>query len=84
MPNYENMSVEELEKKNIELSNERAKIRNEQKKVNAIREKKLATEGAKKKFSSMSPADKEAMAQVISNAGGIASKEDVGSPGATD
>ncbi len=68
MPDYESMTIEELTKENQRFMAEKAAIREEQKKLIAVRDRK---EYEKK---GLEPPVNE---QVISGAGGIESKEKV-------
>ncbi len=74
------MSIEELEAENLKLMGKKDEIRLKQREINDLMTKKIAEAEAKRKFDSMSDAEKSALAQIVSNAGGIESKEKVGAP----
>ena len=75
--NYETMTVDQLEAEMQRLTEERAKLRAEALKVQAALDKKLAAQRAAGLVATMSDADKAALAQAVSGAGGIASQEQV-------
>lgn len=77
---YESMTVAALEKENQKLSEKREAIRQEQKKLVAVMDKRQAQEEAQRKYDRMSDPERAALAQVITKAGGIESEEGVGVP----
>ena len=79
MPAYEDMTVEQLDELNRELSDQRDRIKMEQKKIIAVRDRKLAEIQAAREFEAMSDVKKEALRKII-GAKGIASGESVGIP----
>jgi len=82
MPDYNQMTIEELEKANQELMEQRQKIKDEQRLIAAVLDRKQAEARAKAKVARMSDPEKAALAQVL-KAGSIESAEAVGSPGAS-
>lgn len=81
MSNYEEMSLEQLDKKHLELRQKRVEIKEEQVKVNAIREKRVDEKKVKEKIDSMTDKEKKIATQILSGAGAIVSEEEVGTPG---
>jgi len=81
MENYEDMSIEQLEKENNKLSARRLEIKSEQMKIVAVLERKRSEKEAAAKVARMTDKEKQAMARVI-QAEGIESTEAVGEPGA--
>lgn len=75
--NYETMTVDQLEAELQRLTAERAKLRGEALKVQAVLDQKYAAMRAAILLESMSDAEKAALAQAVSGAGGIASGEQV-------
>ena len=75
--NYETMTVDQLEAKLQSITEERAKLRTEALQVQAVLDQKYAAMRAAILLESMSDAEKAALAQAISGAGGIASQESV-------
>jgi len=65
MPNYNNMTLAQLEKKKTELSMKRDEILEEQKAIAEAIETKTAEESAKVKVEDMSPAEKKKAAQIL-------------------
>ncbi len=78
MPNYENMSYEELEAARQELMQKMFEVAQEQGKIVAIINKRNAKYAAEQKFVSMGEDEKKEMTQLIMGAGGIKSKEEMG------
>jgi hypothetical protein len=76
--NYEEMTLQELELENEKLMEQKEAIREKQKRINEIMTKKMVEAETRKKYKSMSEAEKEALTQIISGAGGIKSKEEMG------
>ncbi len=76
--NYENMTIEELEARNRELNAQRDAIREEQLKIKAVLDRKIALRSAQQKLASLSETERAALSLVISKAGGIESREQVG------
>lgn len=81
MPNYEEMSLEQLDKKHLELREKRFEIKAEQVKLNAVREKLVDEKNVREKIEAMSDKEKKIATQILSNAGAIVSEEKVGAPG---
>ena len=81
MPNYEEMTPEQLERENKKLMAKKAEIREEQLEINRILTEKQVEIQTKAKVEAMSDPEKEAMRQTLSSAGGIKSEEKVESPG---
>ena len=81
MPNYEKLSVEELDKKFLEARKDKVEAKAEMTKINAVRMKKVDEVKALAKFDAMSDHEKQVIAQSIGGAGGIPSEEKVGEPG---
>ena len=75
--NYATMTVDQLEAELQRLTAERAKLRSEALQVQAVLDQKYAAMRAAILLESMSDAEKAALAQAISGAGGIASQESV-------
>lgn len=75
--NYDNMTVDELEATLQRLTKARAELREDALKVQAALDKQYAAMRAAILLESMSDADKAALAQAVSGAGGIASQESV-------
>jgi len=82
MADYENMTVEQLEKENQKLMAKRREIVSEQRILNAVRDRKIIEAKAKATIEGMTDSEKAALTQVLSGAGGIGSEEKVGTPGA--
>jgi len=82
MPDYKNMTIEQLERANQELMKRRQRIKGEQKQIAAELDSRQAEISARKKVSSMSDSEKAAAAQILKTEG-IESAEAVGSPGAS-
>jgi len=80
MPNYEEMSLEQLDKKHLELRKKKFEIKAEQVKLNAVREKMVDEKKVKEKIDSMTDKEKAIAAQVL-GAKAIVSEEAVGTPG---
>ena len=74
---YDNMTIEQLLAESQRITEERAALRNEQLQVQAALDKKLAAQRAADLVATMSDAEKAALAQAVSGAGGIASQEQV-------
>ena len=75
--NYATMTVDQLEAELQRLTAERAKLRTVALQVQAVLDQKYAAMRAAILLESMSDAEKAALAQAISGAGGIASQESV-------
>lgn len=75
--NYETMTVDQLEAEMKRLTEERARLRAEALKVQAVLDRQYAAMRAAILLESMSDADKAALAQAVTGAGGIASQESV-------
>jgi len=75
------MSLEQLDKKHLELREKRVEIKADMIKVNAVREKKVDEKKVKEKIDSMTDKEKKIATQILSGAGAIASEEEVGTPG---
>lgn len=67
--NYEEMSIQELEAQNRKLSEERDKIKIEQKILGKVMDAKKMALAVQKKLETMSDAEKAAMAQMIQSQG---------------
>lgn len=78
MADYDAMSVEELEQANQELMAQKEGIREEQRHLHAVLDRKNQEEAAKSRVEGMSPSEREALQTVLTNVGGIDSGEDVG------
>lgn len=78
MPNYENMSNEELNIARRQLQQKRIEAAAEQDLVVSIINKRNAKDAAEQKFTNMGEDEKKEMAQLIMGAGGIKSKEEMG------
>ncbi len=78
---YESMSVEALDAENQRLQGQREGIREELRRLVAVRDRKAVLEAAERQVAAMGDPQKAALAQVI-QAQGIASGEAVGEPGA--
>lgn len=74
---YDSMTLAQLEARMQQLTEERAALREEALQLQAALDKKQATQRAADLVATMSDADKAALAQAISGAGGIASQESV-------
>ena len=74
---YENMTIEQLLAESQRITEERAALRNEQLQVQVALDKQLAAQRAADLVATMSDAEKAALAQAVSGAGGIASQENV-------
>lgn len=74
--NYEDMSLDQLEKFNQDAMNKRDKIKEEQRKIVAVMDAKSIMEEAKKKAATMSDPAKVALLQVL-RPEGIESEETV-------
>jgi len=81
MPNYEEMSLEQLDKKFLEMREKRVEIKVEMVKLNAVREKRVGEKKVKEKIDGMTDKEKAIATQILSGAGAIASEEEVGTPG---
>ena len=82
MPELEDeLSLEQLDRIARTLQANRQELRKQIKKVNALREAKVAELEATRKFQGMSAAEKKAMAQVVSAAGAIKTEESFGKIG---
>jgi len=81
MPNYEEMSLEQLDKKFLEMREERVEIKADMVKINAVREKRIDEKKVKEKIDGMTDKEKAIAAQVLV-AKAIVSEEAVGTPGA--
>ena len=75
------LSLEQLDRIARTLQANRQELRKQIKKVNALREAKVAELEATRKFQGMSAAEKKAMAQVVSAAGAIKTEEVFGKIG---
>ena len=80
MPNYEDMSLEQLDKKFLEMREERVEIKADMVKLNAVREKMVDEKKVKEKIDGMTDKEKAIAAQVL-GAKAIVSEEAVGTPG---
>jgi len=80
MPNYEEMSLEQLDKKFLEMREERVEIKAEMVELNTVREKRIDEKKVKEKIDSMTDKEKAIAAQVL-GAKAIVSEEKVGTPG---
>lgn len=76
--NYSALSVEELEQKIRELTIERQRVVALARELTALRDAKVRETELREKFNLSSEAEREALRQIISGAGGIASGEKVG------
>jgi len=74
---YADMTYQELDTENRRLMAEKAAIREQQREVVALMDKKQAQEDARRKFDNMSDPEKTAFLQIVTNAGGIESAESV-------
>ncbi|HKX31496.1 MAG TPA: hypothetical protein VJ302_27665 [Blastocatellia bacterium] len=63
---YEDLSIEDLEVKLLEISNQRDALRDEALAISQIRDRKVTLQKAQEKVAAMSPAEREALFQVIS------------------
>ena len=79
-PDYSSKTLPELDDLSKVMANGIEKLRKEIRRINAARESIRTKLAAEKKFASLSPGEKLAMAQVIAKAGGIPSAEVVNSP----
>jgi hypothetical protein len=77
---YKNMSIEDLEKLNQDLMNQREAIKEEQRKIAAVLDEKCALRDAQRKAETMSDPEKAALLQILKPEG-IRSEEKVGEPG---
>ena len=80
MPNYEDMTLTELDKKFLEMREKRVEIKAEMVKLNAVREKMIGELKVKEKIDAMTDKEKAIAVQVLS-AKAIVSEEEVGTPG---
>ena len=80
MPNYENMTLTELDKAFLEMREKRVEIKADMVKLNAVREKMVDEKKVKEKIDSMTDKEKAIAAQVL-GAKAIVSEEAVGTPG---
>lgn len=78
MPNYENMTYEELESARQELMQKTFEMAQEQGKIATIINARNAKYAAEQKFANMGEDEKKEMTQLIMGAGGIKSKEKIG------
>ena len=62
---YEDLSVEELEAKLLEISKIRDDLRNEALEISKIRDRKVTLQRAQEKVAAMSQAERDALLQVI-------------------
>ncbi len=76
--NYDKMSPEDLDATARKYHETMDRIRIELKKVNACREAAMVAKEVVKKFTQLSPLEKQGMAQLLSNAGAIPSGESFG------
>lgn len=81
MPNYESMSLADLDKKFLELRKNKTETKIELRKLNEIREKRIGERKVRKKIDSMTDKEKKIATQILSNAGAIVSEEKIGTPG---
>ena len=63
--NYEDLTVEQLEEKLLDISRHRDVLRDEALKINAVRDRKVALWRAQQKVASMSATERAALRQVI-------------------
>lgn len=80
--NYEDMSLEQLEKENQKLMAQKDAIRENQKVITALMDEKSSMAEAQRKVATMSNAEKAALVQVLQPQG-IASEETFGTPTVT-
>ena len=78
---YESMSVEALDAENQRLQGQRDTVREELRRLVAVRDRKAVLEAAERQVAAMGEPEVAALAQVI-QAQGIESGEAVGEPGA--
>ena len=76
--NYESMTIEELTEENLRLMKEKRNIHEEQRKLNAIRDRKISLAEAEEKASKMTGPERDALTQVLIGLGGIPSAEKFG------
>ncbi|KKM90001.1 hypothetical protein LCGC14_1243070 [marine sediment metagenome] len=79
---YESMSVEALDAENQRLQGQRDTVREELRRLVAVRDRKAVLEAAERQVAAMGEPEVAALAQVI-QAQGIESGEAVGEPGAS-
>ena len=79
MPNYEKMSIEQLEKANEQLIQRREAIKAEQRLLAPVLDKKLQLRKAEERLSKMTKPQQEALKQVV-RLQGVETGEDVISP----
>jgi len=78
--NYEEMTIEQLDKEKQELDKKRAGIKAEQLKICAVLEKRVDEKKVKEKIDGMTDKEKTIATQILS-AKAIVSEEEVGTPG---
>jgi Fe2+ or Zn2+ uptake regulation protein len=78
-PDYESMTLEELEIVRQDLQNKRLEVAAEQDEVVAIIQKKGAAIGAQQKYDALTDSEKKALHQILSISG-IKSEEKMGRP----
>ena len=81
MPNYESMTLAELDKKYLELRKKKVETKAEMIKLNEAREKRIDEKKVREKLEGMTAKEQKIAAQMITNVGQIESKEAVGKPG---
>ena len=64
--NYQDLSVEELDQRLLEISNERDRLWEVAKQITQIRDQKVTLQRAQEKLAAMSPAEREALTRAIS------------------
>jgi len=65
MPNYEEMTNDELRAENVRLFEERKALKAEQMKITAVLDKRIIAENVSKKLERLSDPEKAALAQVL-------------------
>lgn len=65
MVDYESMTIEELETRNLELSEEREQILTEQMTLNNVLNRKIAEQNAQAALEGMNDLDREALAEAL-------------------
>ncbi len=78
MPDYEKMSMSELEAARVELGGKMFELAQEQGKIATIINERNAKDAIAQTFAGMSEPERKEMAQLIMGAGGIKSKEEMG------
>lgn len=78
MAEYDEMSVEELEQANQELMARKEEIREEQRHLHAVLDRKNQEAAAQARVEGMTETEREALQTVLTNVGGIDTGEEVG------